>query len=184
MSIYAIAVFLHVIAAMGLLAGMAVEWVMVANMRRAETAEQARDWLRLLPAFRFVAGPSMLLLLAAGFYMMAVRWGPAGWLVVALVALFLLPPLGMFSGLRLPKIEQGLATEHGLLSAERRQQLAHPSFLFSIQTRTAIVLGVVFLMTDRPDAVTSAITIAVAVAVGLASALPLMNRARLRPQAI
>jgi hypothetical protein len=39
-------------------------------------------------------------------------------------------------------------------------------------------------MTDRPDAVTSAITIAVAVAVGLASPLPLMNRARLRPQAI
>ena len=50
----------------------------------------------------------------------------------------------------------------------------------SIQVRTAIALGIVFLMTNKPDAAGSAITIIVAVALGVAISVPALNRARQR----
>jgi hypothetical protein len=48
MTPYAIAVFPHVVGALGLFVAMGLAWVLVARLRRAESAEQARDSLGLL----------------------------------------------------------------------------------------------------------------------------------------
>jgi hypothetical protein len=106
-------------------------------------------------------------------------WGGVGWIVVAFAAL-LLPPLGMITGLRLPKLAQEMADEGGPLSPGRRLQLDDPLFLASIQTRTAIALGIVFLMTTKPDAPGSATAIVVAVTLGVAFSWPALSRARAR----
>ena len=74
MSVYAMAVFLHIVGALGLFAALALEWASLYNLRRVPTAGQAREWTKLLSALRFVGGPSTLTILATGIYMMATRW--------------------------------------------------------------------------------------------------------------
>ena len=120
MTLYATAVFLHVVGALGLFVAMGLEWVMVAQLRRADTAEQALDWLGLLRIIRRLSPAAMAVLLLAGIYMAAASWGGAPWIVAAFVALLLLPPLGMVNMLRLPRISQELAAESGPLPPARR----------------------------------------------------------------
>ncbi|MDQ3811360.1 MAG: hypothetical protein M3336_13820 [Chloroflexota bacterium] len=180
MTPYAIAVFLHVVGALGLFAAMGLEWVLVARLRRVESAEQARDWLVLLDVIRRLSPASLAVLLLAGIYMAATAWGGVGWIVVGFVALLLLPPLGMIAGLRLPAIRRELENQRGPLPPGLRRRLDEPLFLASIQIRTAISLGIVFLMTTKPDAAGSAVAIAVAVALGVSVSVPALNRARQR----
>ena len=45
MTSYAIAVFVHVVGALGLFAAMGDEWVLLARLSRIQTTEEARDWL-------------------------------------------------------------------------------------------------------------------------------------------
>jgi hypothetical protein len=91
---YSIAVFLHVVGALGLFVAMALERVLVAGLRRTESAEPARDWLGLLGVIRRLSPAWLAVLLLAGIYMAVPIWGGVGWLVATFVAL-LLPPLGM-----------------------------------------------------------------------------------------
>src|SRR5437867_504057 len=109
-------VFLHVVGALGLFVAMGLEWVLVARLLRVETVEQARDWLGLLGVIRRLSPASLAAILLAGIYMTATVWGGVGWIVVAFVALLLLPPLGMITGFRLPAIQRDLTGESGPLS--------------------------------------------------------------------
>ena len=176
MSLYSIVVFVHVVAAFGLFVAMGLEWVVVARVRRVETAEQARDLLDLLEVIRSLSPASMGVLLLAGIYMAATVWGGVPWIVGAFVALLLLPPLGALTLWRLPRIAEQMAGERGPLSDARRRQLTDPLLTASIQTRTAIAVGIVFLMTNKPDAVGSAAAIATAVLLGFAVSWPELRR--------
>jgi uncharacterized membrane protein YqjE len=49
-----------------------------------------------------------------------------------------------------------------------------------VQTRTAIALGIVFLMTVKPDLIGALVTIGTAVVLGLASAFPIWRLERAR----
>jgi hypothetical protein len=178
--LYGIAVFVHVVAALGLFFAMGLEWVLLAQLTRVETTDQARDWLRLLGVVRRLSPASLAALLLAGIYMMVTAWGAAGWIVVAFVALVLLPPLGMIPAFRLPAMQRDLNDAIGPLSPALRQRLSEPLFLVSIQIRTAIALGIVFLMTIKPDVLGSAVAIAVAILLGIAFSLPALNQARRR----
>ena len=163
-----------------LLFAMGLEWVSVAHVRRAETVEQARDWLGLFGVIRRAGPASLAAILIPGIYMAVTVWGGVGWIVVGFAALLLLPPLGMINGLRLPAMARDMAGESGPLPPARRQRLDDPLFLASIQIRTAIAVGIVFLMTVKPDLLGSAIAIVVAIAVGLGFSLPALSRARER----
>jgi hypothetical protein len=178
MTLYAIAVFVHVVGAIGIFVAMGIEWVTVAHVVRVESAEQAREWLGLLELIRRLSPVSMATLLVSGVYMMVVTWGGASWIIVGFVGLLLLPPLGMLTLLRLPNIARELGNQHGPLSPELRQRLHDPLFVASIQIRTAIALGIVFLMTTKPDFVGSVVAVAVAIVVGLAVSFPALDRVR------
>jgi hypothetical protein len=60
--------------------------------------------------------------------------------------------------------------------------LNHPLLRIGIQTRVAIGLGIVFLMTIKPDLVGSLLTIGVATVLGVASALSMLVRQRTKEQ--
>jgi hypothetical protein len=90
----------------------------------------------------------------------------------------------MIAGFRLPAVRRELENQSGPLSARLRRRLEQPLFLASIQIRTAIALGIVFLMTIKPDAAASAVAIAVAVVLGVGFSLPALNRARRRPSPV
>src|ERR1051325_8515153 len=112
MSLYAIAVFLHIVGALGLFAALGLEWASLLNLRRATAAGQAqegapppppppppaagqaKEWARLLASLRTVAGPAALTILVTGIYLTATRWGGQGWIGVGLGGVVLIAVLG------------------------------------------------------------------------------------------
>ncbi len=112
------------------------------------------------------------------------RLGGVAWIIVALGAFILLMVLGMaLAGPRMTTIERAVALEVGPVSPTLHHALRDPLLWISIQTRVAIALGIVFLMTVKPDLSGSLLTIGVAIILGLASSLPISGRARTQDEA-
>ena len=78
MMLYSIALFLHVVGALGLFITLGLEWTSLSRLRGAASVEQVREWLPVLGALRKIGGPSALTLLVSGIYMMATVWRGAG----------------------------------------------------------------------------------------------------------
>jgi hypothetical protein len=179
MNDYSLALFFHVLGALGVFVALGLEWTSLRQMRRATTAEQVREWMRVSRGAGRVGMAAMLMLLVSGFYMMATVWGGVPWITVALGAIILLVVLGVaLSGPRMAAIRRAVSVEHGPVSATLHHLSHHPLLWISIQTRGAIALGIVFLMTVKPELSEALLTIGVAIVLGLAAALPIAGRER------
>ena len=184
MTLYSIALFLHITGALGVFAALALDWVGISNLRRARTAEQVREWANAYRIVRVLGGAAVAALLIFGLYMTAVTWGPTGWIGVGFLSLLLIAVLGAASGIRLSRILEVAARGQGSLSEDLRGQLRAPLFAASVRARTGVALGVVFVMTTKPDVVVSLGVVAVALALGLASAVPVLRERSLGPRSI
>ncbi len=181
MNIYSLVLFLHITGALGYFAALGLEWVSLAYLHRAATAEQAREWLGTRRIVMPLGMASLGLILLTGLFMMATSWGLTGWIAVALASLLLIAVLGaILTGRPLMAIGRAVGKAQGALSPAQRELLNAPLLWISMRTRTAIALGVVFLMAVKPGAVGSFITIGIAIVLGLASSLPLLHRDRSR----
>jgi hypothetical protein len=179
MAFYTVGLFLHVVGALGLFAAVSLEWTILLHLRRATTAEQAREWLMVIAGLRRVYPAAFVLILLSGFYMTATAWGGTAWIGVALAVLLLLALVGAtLTGVRMPAIGRAVAAETGPLSPSLRDRLRDPLLWTSVQTRAALLLGIVFLMTVKPDLGGALLTTGVAAVLGLASALPAWGRNR------
>jgi hypothetical protein len=174
---YSIALFLHVISALGFFVALGLEWTSLRHLQRATTTDQVREWLRVPTETGRLGMIAMLTLLVAGFYMMAITWHRAAWILVTLAAIVVMLPAIVISRRRMAAIERTASTERGSISPAFSHLLHDPLLAFSIQSRVAISLGIVFLMTVKPGLGGSLITIVVAIVLGLASALPMPRRA-------
>jgi hypothetical protein len=172
MTLYSIALFLHVLGALGFFAALALEWTSLGALRRAETVEQARPWIALFRALGRMYPASMVTILLAGAYMTATVWGLVAWIAVALGAMVLVWVFGAaLSGPRLGAAARAVAAEQGSLSAAAREALRDPLLLASIRLRGAIGLGIIFLMTVKPELIGSLLAIGVCALLGLVPAL-------------
>jgi hypothetical protein len=124
---------------------------------------------------------SMLTILVSGFYMTATVWGGVAWIIVAFWTLVLVGGLPVaLTGPRMAAIGRALTTEHGPVSPTLQHLKNHPLLWISIQTRVALALGIVFLMTVKPALGGSLLTIGVAMVLGFASALPMPRHERVQ----
>jgi len=172
MNDYAIALFVHIVGALGLFVALGLEWTSMLLLRRATTTEQARERMGLASSVRRVSGASLATLLISGLYLTATAWGGVAWIGVALGAMVLMAVLGAaLSGPRLAAI--GRAVETGPLAP-----LPDPLLWVSIQIRLAVALGIVFLMTFKPNLTGSLLAIALAAVLGLIAALPAVAAGR------
>ena len=179
MNDYSIALFLHIVGALGFFVALGLEWTGLWQIRSAMTLEQVRAWMGILKTVRRVGFVSMLTTVVSGFYLVATVWGGVAWVIVSLAALALVIVLSVaLTGPRMAAIGRALATEKGQVSKTYHSLASHPLLWISIQTRVAIALGIVFLKTAKPDLGGSLLTIGVAIALGLASALPMPRRER------
>jgi hypothetical protein len=183
MNYYLIAKFVHILGALGFFVALGLEWTSLRHLRSARTVEQVREWIRVPTELGLVGMVAMVLLLAAGVYMMITVWGGVAWIIVSLGSLVPMFVLGMaVSRRRLAVIEQSVAAGHGTISSALYQLLHDPLLWISIQTRVAIALGIVFLMTVKPDLGGSLLTIGLATVLGLASALPMLHREQMQEE--
>jgi len=165
MSLYSLALFLHVVGALLLFVTLTVEGVALRLLRRAAAAAEATGASGMLRVNRIVGPISAVGVLVPGLYMTATSWGAVAWIVVALISWVLIAALGAFNGIRILALERSLANEGGPYALA---QLRNPFFLESWLARVGIALGIIFLMTVKPGALGAVIAVVIAAAAGMA----------------
>ena len=103
-------------------------------------------------------------------------WGAAGWILVALASIVLIAVLWAANRVRLVAVQRESGSETSALPDGVRPRLAGPVLMASVQARVGIVVGVVLLMTFKPDLPSSLVIVAAAFVLGLASAVPAWTR--------
>jgi len=151
MTLYAIALFLHITGALGLFAGFALEWTALSGLRRATTAEQAREWASIFRLVRGIGPVSVGLLLVFGIYLTVASGGPTPWIGLGFLSLVAIMALGAVSGVRFGRAAASTVVGSGPLSVHARATLRRPLFVWSLRLRVALALAVVFLMTVKPE---------------------------------
>jgi hypothetical protein len=169
MLLYASLLFVHVLGAIALFAAIAVEVVSLASFEMTQDSREARTWLgRLTIPFR-LGPPAMLAILLSGIAMMATRWGHQAWLVAAFIGLVAMGAIGGLVSVRgLRRLRAALELETGpALSDAFRSVRSRTSLVASVVLRATLGIGIVALMSFKPDALGSSLVLAAAAVVGL-----------------
>lgn len=148
MSLYSIALFVHIVGAILLFALLTLEGLTL------RTGTAAARLNRIL-------GPlTLLAILVPGFYMAAqIGWQP--WTAVGLAAYVLIAAAGAYTGISV-----------------MRGRMATSAAAISWLVRVGMALGVVFDMTVKPDALGSIAAVVVGIALALAAAAPTVRLVR------
>jgi len=137
MSLYSVALFLHITGALGLFAGLALDWTTLSALRRATTVDQVREWISVYPLLQRIGSASVGLLLVFGLYMTVTAWGPTAWISLGFFSLIAIAVLGAVSGVRLGRAAATIVANSGTLSADARAALRRPLFVWSDAVRLA-----------------------------------------------
>ena len=161
MTLYSLALFVHIVGALTLFTAFTTEGIALFHLRRAATSVQVAMWEGVAGLARIFGPASVVAILASGLYMMVSSWGWVPWLAVGLFAWLLVAVMGAINGIRLSLVVRQTRTDAGAFG-----RLRSPAFVISWLTRLAIGLGIVFLMTDKPVLLWAIACIAVAAAAG------------------
>src|SRR2546428_6326264 len=94
MTLYAAALYLHIVGALLLFMTLTVEGIALRQLRRATTLEQVRDAAGIARLTRTVGPASTAGILVPGLYMVATSWGWVSWILVGLGAWAVVAVLG------------------------------------------------------------------------------------------
>ncbi len=168
MTLYTIALFLHVVGALLLGTALTGEGIALFHLRQATTREELQTWEGVALLGRVFGPASIVLILLPGLYMMFDSWGWVPWIAVGLFSLLVIAIIGASSGIRLGLLLRSAASGSPVTHAVR-VRLRAAIFVVSWFARVSIALGVVFLMTSKPQLVPALLAIAIAAAVGSAT---------------
>ena len=176
MNIYSIiALFLHIVGALGVCVALGLEWTGLWQIRTAMLPEQVRAWMGIFKGVRKVGFISMLTTVITGIYMIVTYWGGKPWIIATMGSLILVMVLAqVLTAPRMAAIGRALA-EKGPASQTLHKLVTNPILWISIQTRVAIVLGIILLKIAKPDLAGSLLTIGAAIVLGIASVLPMLR---------
>jgi uncharacterized membrane protein len=182
MSLYTIVLFVHIIGAIGYFLSIGTWLFILVGLRRARHVEEVRALMHVNDLSGPLGAGSAVVLLAAGLYLALSAWSLlTGWILVALISLLLIVPINaaLLAPRRSALLKQ-LAREasDGAISLALKQHIHDPVLLRTLQTVVALLLGIVFLMTTKPDLGGSLIVMAVALVLGLLSSLLVSRRRR------
>lgn len=172
MTLYTFALFLHVLGALALGAANALLLAGLTRTRRASTVAELRLWTGLAEGTGRMMPLAALLLLVPAVYLVVSAWGWATpWIDVALGALVVMALLGRVAlGPRLAALHAGaLRAAEGPIPADLDGRRADRTLSVAHWTSTALYVGVVFLMTNKPGLAGALVTVAVAIVAGAAA---------------
>jgi hypothetical protein len=167
---YNIALFLHIIGAIGTFIAVSLIITAFVRMRRAATLAAIREWAGVAVG----AGKSLallsLILLAPAIYMVIVAWGfTTPWVLGALIAFVLLAVLGATSnGQQIERIFAATQVDElAGVPATLRAQLTAPQLWMAEGIRFALLVGIVFLMAVKPDVLPTLIVLLLSLVLGI-----------------
>jgi hypothetical protein len=170
MTNYSIALFFHFVGLVALFVGYGLEWIVSAFLRGAATTDQARAWLRVYRTSLPVSGPGLLVLILSGGYLAQVTGAMKnGWMSASLIAIVIALGIGfMFILPRVKTIRSALPEGSSGLPANATALLHAPGLPTLIRVRAMLALGIVYLMTVKPDTLASSLlALGAAVVLGL-----------------
>jgi hypothetical protein len=179
MSNYTLVMFFHFAGLLMLFVGYGLEWIVSGILRRATTTEQVRAWLRVYRTSLPISGPGLLVLILSGGYLAALSGGmKQGWLSASMLAIVL--ALGIGFVLILPRvraIRSALPDGNGALPAKIIELLHAPGLPTLIRVRALLALGIVYLMTVKPEGFfASLIALGVSMVIGVIAAVPVFSK--------
>jgi hypothetical protein len=170
---YHVVLYIHLLSLLiGFSAGM-IETVCLFRLRAADTLEAAAPWGQLAGEIEKAFPVAILGLLGTGAYMTSDVWTwSASWIVLPIVGLVVLSLQGpLVAGRRGHAVKAALiANGPGPLAAEARRMTRDRALWAAGMTNEALVLGIVWVMTEKPGWGGSVAALAVAYAVGLSLA--------------
>jgi len=153
MTIYYTVLFIHVVSVIGLFIALAAEGAILFRIRTAQSVDETRFFVGAFQCLRIVAIPSFLGILVGGLYL-ASKWGRGTfWIPFALGATLLIMLIGgLVTGKRIARLRNGLSSDEidlpiKAISAKTKEN----ALLISYGLRAGLGLGIVFLMTAKPD---------------------------------
>jgi hypothetical protein len=161
MNPYAFALFFHFLGMVGLFIGYGLEWTASSLLGRSTTADQARAWLRIYKLSLPISGPGLLVLIVSGGYLASVTGGmKQGWISATLLAIVFALGIGfVFIMPRVRTIRAALPEGSTALSEAGLSRVQDPMMLTLIRIRAILALGIVYLMTAKPESLASSLFI-------------------------
>jgi hypothetical protein len=185
MNLYSLALFVHLVGVLAIFAGIGVWFFAALALRHAKEVAQIRALAGLTGASGNVAVGGVLLVAVGGIYMALTTLGwQTAWIDVATVSFALLAPFGV--AVIDPRI-RALAkaadmAPDGPLPEPLVSRTRSPLLSGGLSLYFAVLLGIVFLMTTKPQLVVSVVVMASALALGLMVAALLWWTTPARPR--
>jgi hypothetical protein len=167
MDLYQLLLFLHISGAAILFLGLGMEGILINNLKNSSSTGQAVSWVGTLKMLRAAFSLSAILLLLPGIYLALKNWGMTAWIIIGIVLLFLLAGWGSVTGKKLKGILFSLSKDDEPLQNDVKAKLSDPSLVKSFRIKLTLALGIIFIMTLKPDWIGSIVTILAALVIGV-----------------
>ena len=176
MTLYSLVLFVHVAAVLALCAALSVEILSLHQMRAATTLTEVRRSIQLVPGLPVLTAGSALAIFLSGVYLtLRMSAFELAWPKVTIGALLLIAPLGAVTGRRMRAIRHTCA-EAKVITQVLVRGLRDPFLKVSLGIRTGVFLGIVLLMSAKPEFGESIIIVGASVILGLLSSLLVRRR--------
>lgn len=156
--------FFHVLAVCGLFAGAGIELAAFTRFRRAATFAEAREALCHVELVGPIMRSSVLLLLAAGIWLVyasGLGWAP--WVVTVLILTVAMAAAGgAVNGRRLDGAHAECASGEGALPQTVEAVRADGLLNFTVALLPCVLIGALYLMTNKPELTGCIVTVIVA----------------------
>ena len=174
MDTYHVVLYLHLLSLFIGIGAASILLVCLFNLRSAQTLTDAIPWGRVAGKIGRVFPIAIVGLFATGAYMTSDIWTwGTSWIYVSIVGLVVVTFQGAVIGERTGH-KLGVALQEngpGPLGDQARRMTRHPGLWVVEFTNVALVLGIVWNMTQKPGTASAVVTLVVAYAVGVAAAL-------------
>jgi hypothetical protein len=181
MTYYSLALFLHFVGLVMLFIGYGLEWIVSAFLRGATTTDQVRAWLRVYRTSLPVSGPGLLVLILSGAFLAQVTGAMKnGWMSASMLTIVLALIIGfVFILPRVKAIRAALPEGSATLPANATALLRAPGLPTLIRIRAMLALGIVYLMTAKPDSFASSLlALGAVIILGLLASAPTFSKSK------
>jgi hypothetical protein len=173
---YGVVLYLHLLFLLLGIGAATLIWLCLFRLRAAQTLEEAAPWGMLAGKSERAFPVAIVGLYGTGAYLTSDAWTwDTSWIIVSIVAFAVVAlPGPLVAGRRAKLLEHALvANGPGPLGDEARRRTRDPALWIVSFTIPAVVLGIVWNMTQKPGTAGAVAAVLVAYAVGAAVALRL-----------
>ena len=177
MTLYSAVLFLHIVCVLGLAIALSFEWFTMWRLWAVRNTAEVHTGITTVPQLPIIAIGSMSVLLISGIYLtVQLQVWALAWPKVSLVGLLLLAPFGAISWRKTRAIRANVSAGTDMQIERLRRRVSDPFLALSLGIRTAVVLGIILIMTAKPTLSVSLGILSIALIAGVVLSLPLRGR--------